>query len=328
MSPAIITCQFNKQEELFFKKDDFLVEMRRYMKEKGSDALEDLIASTYAFSPLLPSQTPVSFFQKKSAKPDVDVKEIRAVEAEDLLKFEQLPVRFKDSNDVETTEKIEVASTKQPKLPVRFKDGDAVEVIEKQEVASTKQLKQPKLPVRFKDGDAVEVIEKQEVASTTQARQAESNVNQTENRTFPPLECINTATTTVGGGDLCGILPPEKVQKVWTCVICQVTAQSETALISHLHGKRHKATCEQLNVKNQKACEPLNFKNQASNSNVSPASVGRNLMKSRCIEMIGSHWFCTICNVSSVRGKQSHLKGKKHRASLQALDGLGGNRHA
>jgi len=29
------------------------------------------------------------------------------------LKFEQLPVRFKDSNDVETTEKIEVASTKQ-----------------------------------------------------------------------------------------------------------------------------------------------------------------------------------------------------------------------
>ncbi|KAI5559556.1 hypothetical protein BDE02_17G119200 [Populus trichocarpa] len=271
MSPAIITCQFNKQEELFFKKDDFLVEMRRYMKEKGSDALEDLIAST-----------------KKSAKPDVDVKEIRAVEAEDLLKFEQLPVRFKDSNDVETTEKIEVASTKQPKLPVRFKDGDAVEV-----------------------------IEKQEVASTTQARQAESNVNQTENRTFPPLECINTATTTVGGGDLCGILPPEKVQKVWTCVICQVTAQSETALISHLHGKRHKATCEQLNVKNQ-----------ASNSNVSPASVGRNLMKSRCIEMIGSHWFCTICNVSSVHGMQSHLKGKRHRASLQALDGLGGNRHA
>jgi hypothetical protein len=29
------------------------------------------------------------------------------------LKFEQLPVRFEDSNDVETTEKIEVASTKQ-----------------------------------------------------------------------------------------------------------------------------------------------------------------------------------------------------------------------
>jgi len=40
----------------------------------------------YAFSPLLPSQTPVSFYQKKSVKPDVDVKEIRAVEAEDLVR--------------------------------------------------------------------------------------------------------------------------------------------------------------------------------------------------------------------------------------------------
>ncbi|KAJ6959798.1 hypothetical protein NC653_037994 [Populus alba x Populus x berolinensis] len=110
MSPAIIICQFNKQEELFFKKDDFVVEMKR---KNGPDALEDLIAST-----------------KKSAKPDVDVKEIRAVEAEDLPKFEQLLVRYEDSNDAEITEKIEAASTKQleqPKLPIRFKDGNAVE---------------------------------------------------------------------------------------------------------------------------------------------------------------------------------------------------------
>ena len=39
MNPTIITCQINK-------KDDFLVEVKRYMKENGSDALEDLIAST------------------------------------------------------------------------------------------------------------------------------------------------------------------------------------------------------------------------------------------------------------------------------------------
>jgi hypothetical protein len=45
MGPRIITCQFNKLK-LFFKKDDFLVEVKRYMKENGSDALEDLIAST------------------------------------------------------------------------------------------------------------------------------------------------------------------------------------------------------------------------------------------------------------------------------------------
>ncbi|KAJ6861845.1 hypothetical protein NC651_037794 [Populus alba x Populus x berolinensis] len=77
--------------------------MKKYMKEHGSDALEDLIAST-----------------KKSAKPDVSVKAIRADDAEDLL-FDSSSPKFrttsgsipKDSNDVEITEKIEVASPKQ-----------------------------------------------------------------------------------------------------------------------------------------------------------------------------------------------------------------------
>jgi hypothetical protein len=42
---ALELSPFNKLK-LFFKKDDFLVEVKRYMKENGSDALEDLIAST------------------------------------------------------------------------------------------------------------------------------------------------------------------------------------------------------------------------------------------------------------------------------------------
>ncbi|KAF9664160.1 hypothetical protein SADUNF_Sadunf17G0127200 [Salix dunnii] len=294
MSPAIITCQINK-------KDDFLVDVKRFMKENGSDALEDLIAST-----------------KESAKPDVAVKEIRAVEAEDSPKFEEHPVRLEDSNDAEIIEKIEVASTKQ--LP---------------------KTEQPKLPVGFKDGNSVEVTERQEVASTTQAGQVESNISQTECIAFLPLESMHSATTTVGGGDLCGILPPEKVQMVWTCVICQVTAQSETVLYLHLHGNRHKANCERLKIKNQtdvnshlqgnrhrKAFEPLNFKNQASTSNVSPASAGRNQNKSSYIEILGSHWWCTICNAGSVSGMQSHLKGKRHKAKLRAMDGLEDNRNA
>jgi len=46
MDLRIIICQFKKLEELFFKKDDFLVEVERYVKENGIDALENLIAST------------------------------------------------------------------------------------------------------------------------------------------------------------------------------------------------------------------------------------------------------------------------------------------
>ncbi|KAF9675727.1 hypothetical protein SADUNF_Sadunf09G0062900 [Salix dunnii] len=368
MGPRIITCKFNKLEELLFKKDDFLVELKRYMKENGSDALEDLIAST-----------------KKSAKPNVAVNEISTVAAKDSPKFEHpiLTVQYKDSNAFEITEKGEVASTKQlkaeqPKHPVRFEDSNSVEVpekkevkeaastaqlmfeqpelpvllndsnaaeiTEKREVTSTEQLKseQPKHPVQFEDSNSVEVPEKKEVASTAQlmfeqpelpvllndsnaaeksekrevtstkqVRQIESNTRQTENRTRPPLEFINTGTTT-GGRDLGEMLPPENVLKEWTCAICQVTTQSEAVLNSHLQGSRHKAACERLKAKNQtpkseplpdttastgidvtlkshidvsshlqgkrhkKACERLNSKNQASSSNVSPASVGKN----------------------------------------------------
>ncbi|XP_011003201.1 PREDICTED: uncharacterized protein LOC105109998 isoform X2 [Populus euphratica] len=403
MGPRIITCQFNKLK-LFFKKDDFLVEVKRYMKENGSHALEDLIAST-----------------KKSAKPNVAVNEIRAVAAEDWPKSKQpeLPVRYKDSNAVKITEKIEVASTKQlkleqPKHQVRLEDSNAVEVTQKKEVASTEQLKleQPKLPVLFKDSNAAEITEKKEVTSTKKVRQVESNFSQTENSTFPPLEFINTVTTTGGGRDLCEILPPEKVLNAWTCAICQVTVQSETVLNSHLQGNRHKAACERLKLKNQipesevppvsvgkefnvtaattaidvacvvcqltlknqidlsshlqgkrhkKACLLLNSKNQASNSNVSPASVGKNanfpeskpekctvnnstppenriheakkpenLMKSRFVEIRDSKWWCKICNKSCTGegNMKSHLKAKKHLARMRALDGPGSGVHA
>ena len=173
-----------------------------------------------------------------------------------------------------------------------------------------------------------------------QACQVESNTSQTEYITFLPLESMHSATTTVGGGDLHRFLPPKEVQKVWTCVICQVTAPSETVLNLHLHGSRHKATCERLKIKNQtdvnshqgnrhgKAFETLNFKNQASTNNVSPASAGRNQNKSSNIEIIGSHWWCTICNAGSVSGMQSHLKGKRHKAKLRVMDGLEDNRNA
>ncbi|KAB5520614.1 hypothetical protein DKX38_024933 [Salix brachista] len=160
MDPRIITCQFKKLKELLYKKDDFLVEVERYVKENGTDALENLIAST-----------------KTSAEPIVAANEIKAVAVEDRLKFEpsnhQVPL--KDSIASKVTEKIEVESTKQlkleqPKLPVRLKDSNTVETAEEKEVASTMQLKfeQPKLPVLSIGNNAVEITEKKEVSSTKQ----------------------------------------------------------------------------------------------------------------------------------------------------------------
>ncbi|KAG6789637.1 hypothetical protein POTOM_005749 [Populus tomentosa] len=339
MDLRIIICQFKKLEALFFKKDDFLVEVERYVKDNGIDALENLIAATfwykkYVFSSSLPSQTPASFFQKRSAKPDVAVNEIKAVAAEDRLKFEppNLQVPLKDSSAAKITEKIEVASTKQlkleqPKLAVRLNDSNAVEITEEKEVASTTQLKfeQPKLPVLPRDSNAVEITEKKEVSSTKQVRQIEPNIGQTENRTFQPLENINTAAAAIGGRDLYEILPPEKVQKVWTCALCQVTAQSEKVLNSHLQGKRHKAAREQLKVKKQTPKGEVSSASVGKKSNVTTATakIGvRDHTGMLSPQNCQNVWTCLICQVTlkSQTDINSHLQGKQHEQACALLN--------
>ncbi|KAK9942963.1 hypothetical protein M0R45_008597 [Rubus argutus] len=44
--------------------------------------------------------------------------------------------------------------------------------------------------------------------------------------------------------------PPEKVQKEWTCALCQVTTTCEKNLNSHLKGSKHKAAYEALKARN------------------------------------------------------------------------------
>ncbi|KAJ6906831.1 hypothetical protein NC652_024283 [Populus alba x Populus x berolinensis] len=306
IGPRIITCQFNKLK-LFFKKDDFLVEVK--------ETLSILDVISMSFSSLLALPKTVSFFQKKSAKPNAAVNETKAVAAEDWPKSEQpkLPVRYKDGNAVKITEKMEVASTKQViflswnslNFQFRLEDSNAVEVTEKKEVkevASTEQF-------YSKDSNAAEITEKREVTSTKQVRQVESNISQTENSTFPPLEFINTVTTTEGGRDLCEILPPEKVLNVWTCAICQLTVQSETVLNSHLQGNRHKA-----------ACERLKDENQIPKSEVPPVSEGKKFNVTTATT--GIDVTCVVCQLTLTNqiDLSSHLQGKRHKKACELLN--------
>ncbi|KAJ6302701.1 hypothetical protein OIU77_016731 [Salix suchowensis] len=293
--------------------DDFHVEVERYVKENGTDALENLIAST-----------------KTSAEPIVAVNEIKAV----ALKFEpsnhQVPL--KDSIASKITEKIEVESTKQlkleqPKLPVRLKDSNTVETAEEKEVASTVQLKfeQPKLPVLSIGNNAVEITEKKEVSSTKQVRQIEPIIGQTENRIFLPLENINKAAPIIGSRDLHEILPPMKVQKIWTCAICQVTAQSEKVLNSHLQGNRHKSACEQLKVKNRTPKGEVSSASVGKKSNVTTetARIGVRDHTGISSPQNGQKaWTCVICQ-STLKSQidiNSHLQGKQHQKACALLN--------
>ncbi|KAJ6754938.1 HVA22-LIKE PROTEINS [Salix purpurea] len=317
MDPRIITCQFKKLKELLYKKDDFHVEVERYVKENGTDALENLIAST-----------------KTSAEPIVAANEIKAVAVEDRLKFEpsnhQVPL--KDSIASKITEKIEAESTKQlkleqPKFPVRLKDSNTVETAEEKEVASTMQLKfeQPKLPVLSIGNNAVEITEKKEVSSTKQVRQIEPIIGQTENRIFLPLENINKSAPIIGSRDLHEILPPMKVQKIWTCAICQVTAQSEKVLNSHLQGNRHKSACEQLKVKNRTPKGEVSSASVGKKSNVTTetARIGVRDHTGISSPQNGQKaWTCVICQ-STLKSQidiNSHLQGKQHQKACALLN--------
>ncbi|KAJ6751032.1 hypothetical protein OIU85_001555 [Salix viminalis] len=309
MDPRIITCQFKKLKELLYKKDDFHVEVERYVKENGIDALENLIASTLKFEP----------------------------------SNHQVPL--KDSIASKITEKIEAESTKQlkleqHKLPVRLKDSNTVETAEEKEVASTMQLKfeQPKLPVLSIGNNAVEITEKKEVSSTKQLKvKNRTPKGEVSSASVGKKSNVTTETARIGVRDHTGISSPQNGQKAWTCAICQSTLKSQIDINSHLQGKQH-----------QKACALLSSKNQASNSNAASASARKkteipvnnpkkcvisdnislenkiheakkqgkqeNPMKSLLVEIKNSKWWCALCNVSctSEADMACHLRGNRH----------------
>ena len=158
-----------------------------------------------------------------------------------------------------------------------------------------------------------------------QVRQIEPNIGQTENRTFQPLKNITTAAEAIGGRDLYEILPPEKVQKVWTCALCQVTAQSETVLNSHLQGKRHKAAREQLKVKNQTPKGEVSSASVGKKSNVTMATARIGVRDHTGIlspQNAQKVWTCLTCQVTlkSQTDINSHLQGKQHEQARALLN--------
>ncbi|GMI78721.1 hypothetical protein HRI_001541300 [Hibiscus trionum] len=108
----------------------------------------------------------------------------------------------------------------------------------------------------------------------------------------------------------------QQVQKEWTCAMCQVTTTSETTLNSHLRGRRHRDTWEELmTAKNPKArrskSNPL--KEEPNNSAGNQVKVGKK-----------PRFRCTICNIYCGRPEDldCHLWGKKHLARIQELHSL------
>ncbi|CBI38244.3 unnamed protein product, partial [Vitis vinifera] len=215
---VVMNWRFNESKKLFHSRENFLVVADRYIKENGAEALAKLIAS-----------------KLKSTKPNVEVKEIEAHAAPEKKgeqwKCEEPNVSQKEIQVVEVTE---------------IKSGEDGRNRCKGPNAAKKEIKVTEVTQRTFGGTAHWV------------KQTELNLGETKSNTTCIAGIKERATALMTAEiEACRddrtpeISLHKKVQKEWACAVCLLTTQSEATLNSHLQGKRHQATSEQLKAKNQ-----------------------------------------------------------------------------
>ncbi|KAF5943673.1 hypothetical protein HYC85_017750 [Camellia sinensis] len=185
------------------------------------------------------------------------------------------------------------------------------------------------------------------------------NLAQTEKKTVASIEIkgktvtaavrenmvVEVPAATSGGGENKDVEKPalENVQKEWTCAICQVTTTCEASLMSHLYGRKHRATCAELQASKQsnkdKGCssstanqeqpkKPNNQnKNKKKEDKVQVNQTSEQYKQKEVKNTTGygvnnnSQLWCIICNVKCLSEVDvaSHLKGKRHLSQVQKM---------
>ncbi|XP_057989534.1 uncharacterized protein LOC110651816 [Hevea brasiliensis] len=148
--------------------------------------------------------------------------------------------------------------------------------------------------------------------------------------TCAPLEKKEMGATKGADGGIPEKPQPKNSQKVWICALCHVTATSETDLISHCQGKRHRVACEKLIDQKQKSTSNVSPASPKSTSSKAKKQGKQENLKNRVVEVRNSLWWCTICNTScnSEGNMDTHLSGNKHLSRIQELNSAGGSGQA
>ncbi|CAK9152164.1 unnamed protein product, partial [Ilex paraguariensis] len=110
---------------------------------------------------------------------------------------------------------------------------------------------------------------------------------------------------------------PKKVQKEWTCAVCQVTTTCEANLKSHLRGQKHRATLAELKASKQAAKNTrCSNSEQFKQRNTSTSNAGTKLSK----------LWCSICDIRCPEKihMAAHLKGSKHLSRIKKMFDLCG----
>ncbi|KAE9447003.1 hypothetical protein C3L33_21099, partial [Rhododendron williamsianum] len=121
-------------------------------------------------------------------------------------------------------------------------DARAVALPEKSPVAATKLSKVKEPHVAKENANAGELKDESPAVATEQVKCVEPNLAHNEKKTVAAGEIKKKTVATAGGeSKAVEITDPEKVKRVWTCALCQVTTIGEKMLEYHLQGRRHKA---------------------------------------------------------------------------------------
>ncbi|KAH7517645.1 hypothetical protein FEM48_Zijuj09G0086600 [Ziziphus jujuba var. spinosa] len=273
----------NKRMESLYAKDNFLIEMEKFIKENGPEALEKIIAC-----------------KSGSTMQNLDVKDIKASPSTENKEVEQLnserpTVTRKDIRPVEVLEKNEVKAPKQDSGAqanvIRGENRNFLRPEIKNLVPEVEtQGELPETPASTKGQKLTcEIcnITLQSVIALDyhlegKNHQAAVEALKAKNQSSGPKVVHNFAVPEIKKPVHEAAAPRELPQtsafgegQKWTCEICHMKLQSMIALNSHFYGKTHKAAVKALKAKNQSSGPKVAPTDIPKNSNVPNVEPGK-----------------------------------------------------
>lgn len=326
------------KEDKSLNAENFLSMAERYVQENGSEALEKLLDR-----------------KSKHTKPEIGVEEIKAMTNTEEKETAAAIQSKHTKPDIGMEEMKAMTNTAEKETPVAIQskyeepivgkvDARAVEPPEKTPVAATKlsQVKEPS--VGKENANIGQLKDENPAVATEQVKRVEPNLAQNEKKTVCAGE-IKEKTGGAAGGENKAVETTglEKIQREWTCALCQVRTTCEKDLHSHLQGRRHKDKRQEL-----KASMQMNKTKGSSSSAASPEpkkthnfdrpydntsknqqyKVQVNRTNDQCREKqvdyigCGTNQFkfsCSICDVKLISEIDlvSHLRGQRHLSNTQ-----------
>ncbi|TKY59435.1 HVA22 protein a [Spatholobus suberectus] len=217
--------------------------------------------------------------------------------------------------NAEATNAIRAPDNKEMQQNTTYKpDAEATNSFRATDNEEMQQTNEKKLQTEDKAIKDLEVIEKKEIPAGKQdIPVVPMDLAPSQNASPVIVETKGIVGKDTAGGELPQSSTHKEVQKEWTCALCHVTTTSEKTLNIHLHGRKHRATCEALKAKNQPV--PQKVKSDQSKEELKqkkpyePAFTKHSKIR------------CEVCNVYCPNeiALASHKYGKKHLAKIKNL---------